>query len=514
MSNIKVFGDVELAGSLSFTTNYSDFPANPQPRTIVVKDGVPYLYTELINASGFFSWQPLGIKQASFLHTQGVASSVWTVTHNFNSTDFAYFVYDDNHHLVVANITIIDSNTIQINLTQSITGTVVLFSLQYLNSTTLAASQQLELGSAILTTNNGVLEVSGNSVAFKSFVDSQYSVLSTRIDNIISNIDPVALDSLSEIVNAFQSSDSNLSSAISSIGSSSASTIAVEVTRALGVEATLQSAINNINSKLSSDESAAAALVTTVSGKADSATTLVGYVITDAYTKSTVDTLLALKSNSASLASIATSGSYNDLTNKPTIPTVPTAVSAFTNDSGYLVASDIANKADKSELFSGSYSDLINKPTIPTVPTAVSAFTNDSGYQTAANVTSAIQAVVGAAPAALDTLAEIATQLASDESAAAALVTTVYLKAPLASPNFTGTVIVISKAMVGLGNVDNTSDTDKPVSTAQAAAIAVETARAEAAEALLASKATTYTKAEVDAAIAAAIANFANTLYV
>ena len=45
-------------------------------------------------------------------------------------------------------------------------------------------------------------------------------------------------------------------------------------------------------------------------------------------------------------------------------------------------------------------------------------------------------------------------------------------KAPLASPSFTGTVSGVTKAHVGLGNVDNSSDADKPVSTAQAAAIA------------------------------------------
>jgi hypothetical protein len=100
--------------------------------------------------------------------------------------------------------------------------------------------------------------------------------------------------------------------------------------------------------------------------------------------KSTVDASLALKANSADLATVATSGAY---------------------------------------------ADLSGKPVIPSVPTAVSSFTNDSGYQTAANVSSAIQAVVGAAPAALDTLAEIATQLASDESAAAALTNVVSTKA-------------------------------------------------------------------------------------
>lgn len=41
-------------------------------------------------------------------------------------------------------------------------------------------------------------------------------------------------------------------------------------------------------------------------------------------------------------------------------------------------------------------------------------------------------------------------------------------KAPLANPTFTGTVNGISKSMVGLGNVDNTSDANKPLSTVAA----------------------------------------------
>lgn len=46
------------------------------------------------------------------------------------------------------------------------------------------------------------------------------------------------------------------------------------------------------------------------------------------------------------------------------------------------------------------------------------------------------------------------------------------LKANLSNPTFTGNVGGITAAMVGLGNVNNTSDANKPVSTAQAAAIA------------------------------------------
>jgi len=45
------------------------------------------------------------------------------------------------------------------------------------------------------------------------------------------------------------------------------------------------------------------------------------------------------------------------------------------------------------------------------------------------------------------------------------------LKAPINSPTFTGTVSGITKAMVGLGAVDNTSDLDKPISTATQTAL-------------------------------------------
>jgi hypothetical protein len=45
------------------------------------------------------------------------------------------------------------------------------------------------------------------------------------------------------------------------------------------------------------------------------------------------------------------------------------------------------------------------------------------------------------------------------------------LKASLASPTFTGTVGGITKSMVGLSNVDNTTDANKPVSTATQTAL-------------------------------------------
>ncbi|SMD07637.1 Collagen triple helix repeat-containing protein, partial [Pedobacter nyackensis] len=61
-----------------------------------------------------------------------------------------------------------------------------------------------------------------------------------------------------------------------------------------------------------------------------------------------------------------------------------------------------------------------------------------------------------------------ATQAALDTKGSA---TDLALKAPLASPAFTGTVTGVTATMVGLGNVDNTSDLAKPISTATQAAL-------------------------------------------
>lgn len=52
------------------------------------------------------------------------------------------------------------------------------------------------------------------------------------------------------------------------------------------------------------------------------------------------------------------------------------------------------------------------------------------------------------------------------------------LKAPIASPTFTGTVSGITKTMVGLANVDNTTDANKPVSTATQTALDLKAPKA------------------------------------
>ena len=92
----------------------------------------------------------------------------------------------------------------------------------------------------------------------------------------------------------------------------------------------------------------------------------------------TVAEEIGKKANTADLSTVATSGSYNDLSNKPTIPSIQGLASeSYVNQQiskiqhptydDSAIKNQLANKADKSELFSGNYNDLTNKPTIPSV---------------------------------------------------------------------------------------------------------------------------------------------------
>jgi hypothetical protein len=85
------------------------------------------------------------------------------------------------------------------------------------------------------------------------------------------------------------------------------------------------------------------------------------------------------------------SGSYADLTNKPTIPTVPSALSAFTNDVGYVTAAGAQTTFDaryrRQSVLVDYINDVTNKPTIPT---NTSQLTNGAGFATTTDVTNAV----------------------------------------------------------------------------------------------------------------------------
>ncbi len=162
-----------------------------------------------------------------------------------------------------------------------------------------------------------------------------------------------------------------------------------------------------------------------ISGKADKATTLAGYGITDAkiadgtitlgdnsITPITAHQSLEGYAKTADLATVATSGSYNDLTNKPTIPsayTLPTASASTLG--GVKVGTGLS--INTSGVLSNSYSYTLPNATASVLGGVKvgSNITVSSGTisLTKANVTSAL----GYTPPASDTTYSVATTSAN-----------------------------------------------------------------------------------------------------
>ena len=89
---------------------------------------------------------------------------------------------------------------------------------------------------------------------------------------------------------------------------------------------------------------------------------------------------------------------------------------------------------------------------VPVAPTAAVA-TNTTQIATTAYVRGEVAALVNSAGATLDTLGEIATALGNDASLSTTLTNAIALKAPLASPTFTGTNTVANITVSGTSNM-------------------------------------------------------------
>ena len=115
----------------------------------------------------------------------------------------------------------------------------------------------------------------------------------------------------------------------------------------------------------------------------------------------------------------------------------------------------------------------------PAAPTPT-AGTNTTQLATTAFVKKAVDDLIGGAGPALDTLNELASAINNDASYASTISTALGLKAPLASPTFTGTVILpdntISNGMMKDDSVDTAEIKDNAITNVKLADNAVDTA--------------------------------------
>ena len=295
-------------------------------------------------------------------------------------------------------------------------------------------------------TGNITLDFSSapSAIANRNYVTDQ-------IANIVNNA-PAALDTLKELSDAL-GSDSNFSTTITN----SLATKAPIASPTFTGTVTIPAGASISGYDLIADRS------TAVSGAITTAAT-------DATTKVAAEAALRVSGDAASVTTAAA-----DATTKADAAKAAAEATAAASLSSAITL-EVSNRntaiaTAKSEAIAAAGTDATTKAQGAIDAAATDATTKASNAQTAA---------ISAAASAADTkIADHSSDTTNVHgiSDTSALATKSYvdtanaLKANLASPTFTGTVAGITKSMVGLGNVDNTADSAKPVSTAAQTAL-------------------------------------------
>lgn len=125
-----------------------------------------------------------------------------------------------------------------------------------------------------------------------------------------------------------------------------------------------------------------------ISGKADASTTLSGYGITDAYTKTQVDNLI----NALDTGVVSVNGKTGEVT--LTLADLGAASASDLQDLSERVDDIVSTGGEPNRIdtvkVNGTALPITNKAIDVTVPTKTSDITNDSGFQTASDVSTAI----------------------------------------------------------------------------------------------------------------------------
>lgn len=266
----------------------------------------------------------------------------------------------------------------------------------------------LQTSDGTMSTNLDALEVrvSGNDASI-SQLDASIETLETSISDVSGDVS--ALDTrLTTAEGEITALETNLTN------------VTVDVTEVSAEVVTIQSNVTTLQSNVS-----------TIDGNVDAIEVRVTSAEAD---------IAALETQTGNSDDhIAASLNVHGIANTADLATKSYADNAKT-DAISTSATAIALKAD------------IDSPALtgtPTAPTAT-AGTDTTQIATTAFVQDAIELVIGTAPAALDTLNELAAAINDDSSYAATVTSELALKAPKADPTFTGTVALPAASSVTL----------------------------------------------------------------
>jgi hypothetical protein len=216
----RIYNDLALYGALVMEVNESGFPANPKIGTIMIKDKCLFAY---IKVGDLETWYPFASKTNSYIHSQGLDSITWVVTHNLNSTNLWIQVKDQTGNILSVGKEDIDANSFRLTFTNAVRGTVMVVAPDTVDVPLLKASL-IQVGQAVEINTSGVY-INGSPALTGASIQPQIDASIA----VVVGAAPAALDTLKEIADQL-ADDQDAVSALTTIVSNKANSDLSNVT--------------------------------------------------------------------------------------------------------------------------------------------------------------------------------------------------------------------------------------------------------------------------------------------
>lgn len=253
----RLLSDLNLNGKLVLSKYETAFPDNPAIGTLIIKDNGLYAY---ITIGGLSTWYPFANKTNSYIHTQGLASDTWTVTHNLGSSDVWIQIQDTTGNILSASKTTINANSFTLNFTSPALGNVVVvapddINVPVINATLINVGSGVVIGSNSITVDSNQVLTTLNQTTLQNSINAEITRATNAETTISSNIG--TLGSLTT------TAQSNLVAAINEVnavalnggGGASTAQLNAEITRAMSVEDNISASVLVEKTRASNAES-------------------------------------------------------------------------------------------------------------------------------------------------------------------------------------------------------------------------------------------------------------------
>ena len=176
----RIHNDLALYGSMTLSVNETNFPENPAIGTLIIKGNCLYAY---ISVGGYTTWYPFAAKTNSYIHSQGIPGTTWTITHNLNTLNTWTQIKDADGNVIVAAIENVNPNVITVTFTTPIAGTAIVVAPTSIDVPEMKASV-ISAGNGFVVIDADGVRINGQNVVTSANVAAEVSATIGALNNL------------------------------------------------------------------------------------------------------------------------------------------------------------------------------------------------------------------------------------------------------------------------------------------------------------------------------------------